>query len=713
MGAHRAEVRRQLTRGGGVTGHVDFATRRQVDAAEFALRVAVAVEVGPGHRLGGQEERVLRLREADRARLHVLAEARLEGGLLVAEQVVHDADARRDALPGRHVDRAERAGLNEATGGRHFFRNTVREEFPARAVVDREALQRPRVLREDTEVGLQLVRVVHRRVQDGDLERHTVVELRAEVAVRQTRVAVGAPVVLDTDLHVVRTGHVRQRRGKREAVGIHAVDAGAGAPRGATGRVGAVDRREPLRRAALLLEAFLIDGVVALEVRREAGLEEDLARDGRGELDRAGRVDRRVPDDASGTRVEAGGHGGATVLQQAVVVDSQLVLLRHLPHDARLHRTDALRIDALLAGRGRGDEIRARAFRTVEGVGGQGVEDEVTGRREVPDLVLLDRAAEGAFDVGQLADAVRRADAALDQVVVDVVALERLVLVAEEQAARHDVAAVAGNLVQTDAAARHVSRGAGGGVDHFLRHRAVEVVLHRAVHVEAVHEEAVDLHGRLRSARAVRRHVGLLHGLRATDVRRVQRDARDELAHALDGAARRDRVQRFAVQHLRLRRALHVDRRRRTGHRQRLFERADLEFGVDRHREVRRERNALTLHRRETFERERQRVGARSQIDQTITAVRVGDDRTGLFDECVACRFNGHAGQNCTRSVLDHASKCALGVRRDGREAQSGQRHEQRFPNGTNLHSRSSRFLRICGPGTSFTQNAAKKYRRG
>ena len=77
---------------------------------------------------------------------------------------------------------------------------------------------------------------------------------------------------------------------------------------------------------------------------------------------------------------------------------------------------------------------------------------------------------------------------ALLQVLRQVARLEALVLVTGEEAAAEDVAAVPWNHVQPDAAAGDISAGAGGGVDHLLRHRTIEVVLHRAVAIEPVHQ---------------------------------------------------------------------------------------------------------------------------------------------------------------------------------------------------------------------------------
>ena len=68
------------------------------------------------------------------------------------------------------------------------------------------------------------------------------------------------------------------------------------------------------------------------------------------------------------------------VLQQAVVVDGQLVLRAHLPGDTRLEASDALRVNAFAARIRRRREVRpARAGNTVERVGRQGIEVEETG----------------------------------------------------------------------------------------------------------------------------------------------------------------------------------------------------------------------------------------------------------------------------------------------------------------------------------------------
>ena len=95
---------------------------------------------------------------------------------------------------------------------------------------------------------------------------------------------------------------------------------------------------------------------------------------------------------------------------------------------------------------------------------------EGAGREKEPHLVLPDRPAERGFEIGQLLYPVRGLQPASLERVCEIVALEVLVLITGEEAAVEFVAAVSRNHVQPDAAARHVSGRATGGVDHFLAH---------------------------------------------------------------------------------------------------------------------------------------------------------------------------------------------------------------------------------------------------
>ena len=58
------------------------------------------------------------------------------------------------------------------------------------------------------------------------------------------------------------------------------------------------------------------------------------------------------------------------------------------------------------------------------------------------------------------------------------------------------------------------------------------------------------------------------------------------------------------------------------------------------------EKHAITLERVEPGQRERDGVCARTQIDDLIATVAVGDHRPDLLDEHWAGRFDRHAGQH-------------------------------------------------------------------
>ncbi len=185
----------------------------------------------------------------------------------------------------------------------------------------------------------------------------------------------------------------------------------------------------------------------------------------------------------------------------------------------------------------------------------------------------------------------------------------------------------------------------------------------------------------------MRRHIGLLHRARAADVRRVERHAGNELTHPLNRAARRNRVERFAVEHLRLRGRLHIDDRRVARHREGLLNRSHSHVRVHGHGEVRLELHALALHGREPFEAERDGVHARTQIDDAIAAVRVGGDGSDFFDQHRARHFDGHARQHGAARVSNGAGERTLRVRGARQQADHDHRREDGSENSTLQHS--------------------------
>src|SRR6185503_19410751 len=80
-----------------------------------------------------------------------------------------------------------------------------------------------------------------------------------------------------------------------------------------------VDRRVPLRGAALLLDAGLVQEVVALVVGGEATFEQEPVGQRRRQLRGAGGVDRRIPDDGRRRRIKTGRHRRAAILADSIV----------------------------------------------------------------------------------------------------------------------------------------------------------------------------------------------------------------------------------------------------------------------------------------------------------------------------------------------------------------------------------------------------------
>src|SRR5205823_10645269 len=131
------------------------------------------------------------------------------------------------------------------------------------------------------------------------------------------------------------------------------------------------------------------------------------------------------------------------------------------------------------------------------------------------------------------------------------------------------------------AAGRRIDVAAARLVHHLFIAGVIEITLDRAVALEAVDDHAVHQHRGLRRPQAVHGEIGLLHGLRAADIRRGQRHADNELTDRLNGVRGRHGIEDLAWQHLRLQIALHVDHGRFAGDRYGLLQHAHAELDVD------------------------------------------------------------------------------------------------------------------------------------
>ena len=119
--------------------------------------------------------------------------------------------------------------------------------------------------------------------------------------------------------------------------------------------------------------------------------------------------------------------------------------------------------------------------------------------------------------------------------------------------------------------------------------------------------------------------------VRATDVHVAQVDARDHERGNLRRAAGRNRVQQLLIDHSLTLRALDIDDRRVTSDGDRLFDRTQLQLGVDGCRERSRELDAFATNGRESRQGKDDGIRAATQLFDAELTGAVGHDRSCLF----------------------------------------------------------------------------------
>ena len=167
---------------------------------------------------------------------------------------------------------------------------------------------------------------------------------------------------------------------------------------------------------------------------------------------------------------------------------------------------------------------------------------------------------------------------------------------------------------------------------------------------------------------------------------REPRCQRHEVDHML--VTDRQGIEQFPRDHLRPADVLHVDRRRRTGHRDRLGDGADAQLGIDIRGELGNQLNPLADHPAKPGQLEGDGVRAGSQIDDGIEARRIGD-------------HDPLRGQRGTGGRHRHARQDAPGVVGHGtgdRLRPRGGRKKQRTHTCADDDAKNSR----CSHGTPF-----------
>ena len=657
----------------------------------------------------------------------------------VAEQVVGHAEARRDVGPLRHVlllrERPVPVGEPPQRGRRLL--DVRAERLPPQAEVQRQPVDRPGVLHVGPDVAERHPEE-RRVVGDPHRGRHAVAVLLPQGAVLLQVFEERPPTAHQAELHVVRPGDVRERRvvvepldvgvavapvvAVLEAVGllapgrdrvpgidgravlVHrplhvqarvAADAGIAGRRLAGGETGGQRLRVPAarrqRRSRGERHVVLgVDVAPVLDVGRVARLEQQPAAQRRRPLRRPDVVEGRAVVARRGRHVLHRAVVVEPLLDDAVHVDRELVVLVHLRGQAQQPAGDAVVVDAgqLLA------EVVAVDVHAVprvqevtrhrpvvaprEAVGGRLVDLEAAEAAEEPEPVADDGAAHRGVEVVDQVDRLARRGAAILEPRRELVLLQPGLAVAEVLLPAQRVAPLAADHVDPHAAGGGLGRDAARLVDHLLVRQVVVVVLVRPVVARAHHELAVDGDRGLPDAHAVHRHVGLLRRGGQPDLRPVQLDARDQLRGRLQVVPGRDRVEHLAVEHLDPAGRRHVHDGRLAGNRHGFFEGADREHRVDRRHEAGRQFLILDQHGREAGQREGDGVRPGAQVDDGVAARPVGDRDAAPFDQRRTRRLDGHAGQDAAGVVGDLPGDLAagLGERPGWRQGETGQRND-------------------------------------
>ena len=652
---------------------------------------AVAVAVLPVAVLPGSVQRVVVVGEADRHPLHVAARAELQRRPGVAEQVVGQAEARRDVEPvGQVRDLVEVPVRHPASRRRRVRVDLAVEPFQANARAERQPVERPRVLGEQADVAVEAVAVDERRIGDPDLLGNArAVVLAPDVGVVDPGPGFGPEAVLDAHLEVVRAGDVGQL-GRQHVALRHLpevelrvagpLDADRFRVEARDDRVPGMDvadlvgielqtgRREagPHAGRAVLRQPRLRTVVVVDPVGRPADLREQPAADGRRPLHLRGVARAVLPEPAALTHrldVLARGVVVARELVVAVVPHRDLVVSRALDGEPQVVAVDLTVVDA-------------RRPVAIEAVEHDPVADSAMARVEEPHAILDDGAAERSVHLVRPVDAVHGGDALVreprGQVRRREVPVHRLVV----EGAGDLVAAFPRNHGDPHAAGGRLRVGPARLDRHLVREGVVQVVLRPAVAAEAVDQHAVDRDAGVVVVESRGLDVMLIHRARAPDVQR-RLDARHQRDPRLPAPARGDGVDDIAGDHLRALRLLHVDERRFTRHRDGLLEGADPHLHVDRHGEVRRQRELVAKDGGEAGKGERHLVGAGAQVDDAVPALAVGDGDAPAFDEHRTAGLDGDARQHAAGVVRDLADDPALAVRgcrqqRDGEQDDHG-----------------------------------------
>ena len=365
-------------------------------------------------------------------------------------------------------------------------------------------------------------------------------------------------------------------------------------------------------------------------IGRPAHLREEPGADGRRPLHLPGVAGGVPPEPAAHARrldVLSGGMVVARDLVVAVEPHRELVPRRALDGEPQVVAVDL-------------PVVYARRSVAVEAVEHDPIADPPVPAVEEPHAVADGGSAERSVQFVRPVDAVHRRDALVPeprgQVGPGEVPVHGLVV----EGSGELVSAFARDQTDAHSAGRGLGVGTARLDRHLVREGVVQVVLRRAVAAQVVELHAVDEDGSVVVFQPRGPNGVLIHGVRAADVQ-ARPDARHQRDPRLPAPARGHGVDDLAGNDLRALRLLYVDDRGFARYRDGLLEGADEHLHVDRHREVRRQREPVANDGGEARKRERHLVGAgrRSTIPYrpcpSVTAMRRPSMRAGLLASTV------------------------------------------------------------------------------
>ena len=265
---------------------------------------------------------------------------------------------------------------------------------------------------------------------------------------------------------------------------------------------------------------------------------------------------------------------------------------------------------------------------------------------EVPDAILLDRAAGGRVQVVHLEQR-RRHDAGSG----GVVGLQVLAAAAVEQGSLQRVAAGLRDDVHHQSGGFRFAEAARSRERDLLRVADVNGVARGLIAARRVADvETVNGHAPFVVPAAMDRE--LRGGRAGCHVVRVGDDAGHDDDDGVVTANRRDGLEHVVAHHRLAPSTLDVHDRALAGDGHRLRQAADLQFPVDRRGERPRQLDPFALGGAETLERECDRISAGPQVFDAVLSRAVGDRRSHFFNQRRTGGLDGHTREHRSRRVL-------------------------------------------------------------